>query len=93
MLWPWINQNSVDNSTNVVQVDSAALQKLEALRTEINRLQMSEEDRLSAIEVFDTVEEQFKSGNPKKSVVSALLNSLPHVANITSIVTAIVSLL
>lgn len=88
-----INQNSVDNSTNVVQVDSAALQNLEALRAEINRLQISEEDRFSAIEVVDSVEEQFKSGNPKKSVVSALLNSLPHVANITSIVAAIVSLL
>lgn len=88
-----INQNSVDNSTNVVQVDSAALQNLEALRAEINRLQISEKDRFSAIEVVDSVEEQFKSGNPKKSVVSALLNSLPHVANITSIVAAIVSLL
>lgn len=64
-----INQNSVDSSTNVVQIDSAMLQSLNALRVEISRLQMSEEDRFAAIEVVDTVEEQFKSGNPKKSVV------------------------
>lgn len=88
-----INQNSVDNSTNVVQVDSAALRNLEALRAEISRLQISEEDRFAAIEVIDSVEEQLKSSNPKKSVVSALLNSLPHVAAITSIVATIVSLL
>ncbi|MBI5890098.1 MAG: hypothetical protein HZB47_05405 [Nitrosomonadales bacterium] len=88
-----INQNSIDNSTNVVQVDSTALQNLQALRAEISRLHISEEERVSAIEVVDTVEEQFKSGAPKKSVVSALLNSLPHVANITSIVAAIVSLM
>lgn len=88
-----VNQNSEDNSTNVVQIDSAALQNLEALRAEISRLQISEDDRVAAVEVVDTVEEQFKSGSPKKSVVLALLDSLPHVANITSIVAAIVSLL
>jgi hypothetical protein len=88
-----INQNSIDNSTNVVQPDSAALQNIEALRVEISRLQISEEDRAVAIEVVDTVEEQFKSGSPKKSVVSTLLNSLPCFENITSIVAAIVGLL
>jgi len=88
-----INQNSVDNSTNVAQVDSVVLQKLEALRAEISRLQVSEEDRIAAAEVVDTVEEQFKSGTPKKSVVLALLNSIPHVDNIASIVATIVSFL
>jgi hypothetical protein len=88
-----VNQNSVDNSTNVVQIDSAVLQNLEALRAEIARLQISEAERTAAVEVIDTVEEQFKSGQPKKSVVSALLSALPHVANVSSIVSCIVSLL
>jgi len=88
-----VNQNSVDNSTNVVQIDSAALEIIEALRAEISQLPISEEERVAAVEAVDTVEEQFKSGSPKKSVVSTLLNSLPHVANITSIVSDLVSLL
>ena len=88
-----INQNSVDNSSNVVHIDARAIHHVAALRSEIERLQVSEEEKVAARDVLDTVEEQLKSGKPKKSVVSALLNSLPHVANITSIVTAIVGLL
>jgi hypothetical protein len=87
-----INQNSVDNSTNVVNIDARAIQYIAALRSEVERLQISKEEKVAAHEVIETVEEQFKSGKPKKTVVSALLNSLPHVANITSIITAIMGL-
>ena len=61
----WINQSSVDNSTNFIQINTAALQNLESLRKEISQLQVSEEDRIAAIEVVETVEEQLKSGYPK----------------------------
>ena len=88
-----INQSSIDNSTNFIQINAVALQNLESLRKEISQLQISEEDRIAAIEVVETVEEQFKSGNPKKSVVSALLSSLPHAANIISIAASIISLM
>jgi hypothetical protein len=88
-----INQNSLDNSTNVVHIDARATKYLAALRTEIDRLQVSDQEKTTANEVLDSVEEQFKSAKPKKSVVSALLNLLPHVANITSIIADIVGLL
>ncbi len=88
-----VNHDSVDNSTNVVNVHTAALQQIEILRAEISQLQMLQREKDSATEVIDAVEEQFKSGNPKKSIVSALLSSLPAIDNITSIVGVIVDLL
>jgi hypothetical protein len=88
-----INQNSVDNSKNIVHIDTRATKHIATLRSEVNRLQVSDEERMAAHEVLDSVEEQFKSGKPRKSVVSALLSSLPHVANITSIISDIVGLL
>lgn len=88
-----INQNSVDSSTNVVHIDARVTEYLTALRSEVDRLRVSDLERTAAYDVLDSVEEQFKSGKPKKSVVSALLNSLPNIANITSIISDIVGLL
>lgn len=88
-----INQNSVDNSTNVVQIDARATQHVEALRRELEQMQLPEPEKLAALEIVDEVEEAFRSGRPKKSIVSALLKSLPHVANIASIVAVLHSLL
>lgn len=85
-----INQNSVDASTNVVKIDNRVLEQLAALRAEIN--QLPEEQKIDAAEVIDTIEAQFNSGNPKKSVVSALLTSLPHIESISSIAGNILSL-
>ena len=88
-----INQNSVDNSTNIVQVDARAIQYIEALRAELARAELPEKARIAAAEVVDEVEQAFRAGKPKKSVVSALLASLPHVADVASIVASIVGLL
>lgn len=88
-----INQNSVDNSTNVVHVDSRAIQYIDALRQELAQTQLSESGKATALEIVDEVEEAFRSGRPKKSVVSALLNSLPQAANIATIVASIFDLL
>ncbi|MDP1771533.1 MAG: hypothetical protein Q8L15_04555 [Methylobacter sp.] len=76
-----------------MQIDALGIQHIEELRTEISRLRLSEEVKADALDIVSTVEDQFKSGNPKKSVVSALLSSLPNVERITSIVTAISNLL
>jgi hypothetical protein len=88
-----INQNSTDNSTNIVQVDARAFQHIEALRSELARAELTAEQRVAARELVDEVEEAFRNGKAKKSIVSALLNSLPHIANIASIVSSIVNLL
>lgn len=88
-----INQSSVDASTNVVHIDSRAVQYIASLREEIEKLQVSEQEKVTVRDVVDEVENAFRSGKPKRSVVSALLNALPHAGNIASIVSAITGLL
>ena len=80
-----INQNSVDQSVNVVHLSSDVAEKLNALRQEINEFIKDESRRSEALEIVDTIEDQFKSGSPKQAVVSALIKSLPSAGNIASI--------
>lgn len=87
-----VNQNSIDNSTNLVQIDARAIQYVEALRKEIDGSSLSASEKAEANEVIDEVDGCFRSGNPKKSVVTALLKALPQVANVASIVSALAGL-
>jgi hypothetical protein len=87
-----VNQNSVDNSSNVVQIDARAIHYVEALRKEIDGLNLSVSEKVEANEIIDDVESAFRSGNPKRSVVTALLKALPQAANVASIVSALASL-
>lgn len=80
-----VNQNAHDNSTNLVQVNARAIQQIEVLRTELDQIDLPEEVKVDARDALDTIEEQFKTGNPKKSVVSALLKTLPCIESITAI--------
>lgn len=88
-----VNQNSIDNSTNIVQIDTRITEHIASLRDAIDELQLPAEQKTSSHEIINNVEAQFKSGAPKKSVVTALLNALPHVANVVAIVAAILKLL
>ena len=87
-----INQNSIDNSTNVVQINKQVIKYIEELRKEIQMAEISDLEKREAMEIVDEVESAFNSQLPKKSVITALLKALPHVANITSIASAIVGL-
>jgi len=80
-----INQNSIDQSVNVVQLNLAVAEKLDELRREVNRIIQAEAERKAAHEIVDAIEEQFKSGSPVRSVVGALLQGLPAAGNIASI--------
>jgi len=62
------------------------------LRKEIESAHLGAADKADANEVIDEIEGAFRSGNPKKSIVTALLKALPHVANVASIVSAIAGL-
>ena len=88
-----VNQNSIDNSTNVVQIDARAVQYIRALRNEVDGSSISLAEKAEAHEVIDEVDSAFRSGSPKKSVVTALLKALPQVASIASIVSALAGLL
>lgn len=88
-----VNQNSIDNSTNAVQIDARANQYVEALRNEIDESNLSAQEKAEANEVIDEVDKAFRSGKPKGPVVSALLKALPRVANVASIVSALAGLI
>lgn len=88
-----VNQNSIDNSTNLVTVDPQIVEQIAALRKAIDELQLSDEQRNSSHEIIDSVEEQFKTDAPKRSVVTALLKALPSIASIAEIVAVILKLL
>lgn len=86
-----VNQSSVDNSTNIVNVSQDVLDHIAALRTEIEKVAISRDEKKAANEMVDAVEVQFRSGKPRRSVVSTLLNALPTAANIASIGSLILS--
>nr|WP_024594226.1 hypothetical protein [Pseudoalteromonas sp. TB13] len=88
-----VNNNSTDNSNNVVNINNELSESVEALKAEINRLELSAEEKSEAIEVVNAIEEQCKNERPSKVVVSALIKSLPTAASIASIGSLIVSLL
>lgn len=72
-----VNNNSVDNSNNVVNMNNDLSESIEALKAEINRLELSAQEKEDAIEVVGAIEEQCKNAKPSKVVVHALINSLP----------------
>ena len=88
-----VNNNSTDNSHNIVNINSELYESVEALKAEINRLELSAEEKSEAIEVVSAIEEQCKNERPSKVVVNALIKSLPTAASIASIGSLIVSLL
>lgn len=87
------NQNSIDNSVNIVNSNSEIEEHISALRDEINRLIFSKEERLASYEVIDAVEAQFEGRKPSKAVVQMLLNGLPNAGSIATISSFLISLL
>lgn len=88
-----INQNSTDNSINIANINPDIQEHINALREEIKKLELPEEEAISSYEVIDAVETQFKSEKPSKTVVKTLLSALPDVASIASIGSFIISCL
>ena len=83
---------STDNSSNVVNVNADALEYVNALRNTIQGATLLPAEKQAASEVIDAVEGHIKSEHPSKTVISALLAALPHVANVATITTSLLSL-
>lgn len=83
------NQNSVDLSTNTVNVKQELINHVNDLRAEVKRLELSKE----VVELVNAIEGQVYSEDPSKSVVSSLINSLPKLGNIASICSLIIAAL
>lgn len=87
------NQNSIDNSVNIVNSNPEIKEHISALRDEIDRLSLSKEEQQASYEVIDVVEAQFEGGKPSKAVVQMLLNGLPNAGSIATISSFLLSLL
>lgn len=87
------NQNSIDNSVNIINSNSEMQEHIVALRDEVDRLSLSKEEQLASYEVIDAVEAQFEAGKPSKAVVQMLLNGLPNAGSIATISSFLLSLL
>lgn len=83
-----VNVNFVDNSTHSVG-SSDVEEQLKAIREAIQKLKLVESERANALEVLDAVEVEIAKANPKRAVISALLDSLPKVATIASTIAKI----
>jgi len=88
-----VNVNSTDNSTNIANIDSQATLHIDVLREEIQKAGLSAEQLQEALDIVDVVKQQFESGKPKKSVVTALLESIPTVAKAATAVSGLIALL
>lgn len=87
-----VNNSSVDNSVNTVQIDNRAQTYINELREALKAAPLSAVGREEALEVADAIEAQFESGKPKKSVLGALLAGLPALESIASITASIAEL-
>ena len=80
-----VNNNSVDNSTNIANINSDVVEHISMLRSEIERLVNITEEKNEALELVNAIEEQFSSNSPSKSVLKTLISALPSVGSIASI--------
>lgn len=80
-----VNNNSVDNSKNVANINSDISEHISMLRHEIQRLISIQEEQKEALELIDAIERQYESGSPSKAVLKTLISALPHVGSIASI--------
>lgn len=87
-----INNHSVDQSTNAVNIGTDLREYIEGLRQVIQSLKDAQQKQ-DALEIVDAVEGQLASPKPSKAVVSSLLKALPHLASITTLASAIISAL
>lgn len=87
-----INQHSIDNSTNIANVNTDAIELIAILRSTVQRADLSSEEKNSATEIVDAVDAQFRSGSPRRPVVAALLSALPNAANVATIISSLLAL-
>jgi len=80
-----VNNQSTDNSTNVVNINNDIAEHIAMLRDEIKRLVEATSEQNEALEIVDAIEGQFESPAPSKAVLSTLINALPSAGSIASI--------
>jgi len=86
-----VNQNSVDNSVNIVHGQQDIIEQVQLLKKEVEKLKLSKEESDSAFDLINAIESQVTNETPSKTVVSTLLSALPKASSIASIGSFILS--
>lgn len=88
-----VNNNSTDNSTNVLNINSDVAEHISMLRSEIEKLVTDNVLKNEALEIVNAIEGQFESPSPSKAVLKTLVSALPHISSIASIGAFLLSVL
>ena len=79
------NQNTIDQSVNIMQLSSDAAKILANLGQEIDQCIDDPSQRSETLKAVDCIAKQFNSGPPDRIVVDGLVKLLPHAGNIASV--------
>ena len=80
-----VNNNSTDNSTNIININKDVVHHISMLKKEVMLLVEATSEQNGALEIVDAIEKQFKSDKPSKHVLKILIDSLPGAGSIASI--------
>ena len=80
-----VNNNSVDNSTNIINLNSDVADHISMLRQEIQKIATTPEQKKESLEIVDAIEGQFKTEKPSKTVLKTLIDALPSAGSIAAI--------
>jgi hypothetical protein len=86
-----VNNNSIDNSTNILNMNQDVAEHLTLLRQEVEKFVNSTIEKEDAINVIDAIQGQFESGKPSRAVIKTLISALPHAGSIASIGSFLIS--
>lgn len=88
-----VNNNSVDNSTNLASMAPGVEELISKLRADIQSIPLSIEEKQEVLELVDEIEAQAATGKPKKGVTKSLIAALPAVESVTAIAASLSTLL
>lgn len=86
-----IYNNSVDMSINIHNHNAEIVKILDELKSEIEKIS-NESQKQETLEIYDEIREQCVSDKPKRTVINALMNSLPPIDNIASIANSLMAM-
>lgn len=85
--------NQIATNTHNTTMHMNYINNISKLKDIISNSALTLEEKKEANEIIDSVEVELNSNNYKKSVVKALLNSLPKIDNVASIINSLLSTL
>lgn len=87
-----VNINSTDNSININYNDDI-MKEINKLFAEVSNLEVNKYNKAELTEIIEAIRDTALSEKPNKTIIKALLDKLPYLANFLSIGTSIMTLI